>query len=24
MEQFNTSVMVSPVRMVERSFWNGD
>jgi hypothetical protein len=24
MEQFNTSVMVSPVRMVKRSFWNGD
>ena len=24
MEQFNTSVMVSPVRMVERSFWSGD
>ena len=24
MEQFNTSVMVSPVRMIERSFWSGD
>ena len=24
MKQFNTSVMVAPVQMVERSFWSGD